>query len=309
MPHRIRSADWQPVARHSPGLLRDLTHPLSRGLIALWRSDFSDRRLVEVIGGNHAVVTAFLVTSTIKDAGPHGPAVCLIGTGTTGSYFSAPADPRYDNLTLAPMTIAVWARLDPGGSTTFQNFLVKAANSNPTSGWSLDLDVANTRLEFGIACATSALDAAAATGSLTKDGVWHHLVVTYAASLTTAPLASDVTFYIDGKVSPQALSTNGVGAVSTDVGQTLKIGDDGSSNTVYINGAFESVTLWNRLLTASEVQLLYRAPYNMFAKPGVERGWWDGDTTTIPPVTVTYSQLERHTRGLERGIVTGGWGL
>jgi uncharacterized protein (TIGR02145 family) len=84
------------------------------------------------------------------------------------------------------------------------------------------------------------------------DGVWHHLVSVFDAQTLTIKL------YQDGvlKVTQQNISANCYGNVSQPT--TLGcVSGGGYPDAAFLNGRIDEFAVWNRVLTAAEVQQLY----------------------------------------------------
>ncbi|HEX5750478.1 MAG TPA: LamG-like jellyroll fold domain-containing protein [Archangium sp.] len=90
------------------------------------------------------------------------------------------------------------------------------------------------------------------SGHFVADGAWHLVTV------TVDRLAPDGgTFYVDGRAVARFDPTLRSG--SLDNGRPLRLGSRSSSETGQWNGHLDEVALWNRVLTPTEVALLYRA--------------------------------------------------
>lgn len=87
-----------------------------------------------------------------------------------------------------------------------------------------------------------------ATSTSISDNDWHHLVVTYDKINTT--------IYLDG-VSQNLIATGRVGSV-TPMNNPMEIGNS-PGVTRYFNGSIDEVIIWNRSLSAEEVENLYNS--------------------------------------------------
>ncbi|MBR9676848.1 LamG domain-containing protein [Candidatus Woesearchaeota archaeon] len=94
-----------------------------------------------------------------------------------------------------------------------------------------------------------------------NDGEWHHFVGTYDAIV-------NLTMYIDGQ--KQSDTTPPSAACPPDDGVNIIIGKR-AGNVVPFNGSLDDIAIWNRSLTASEVQNIYQLQ--------VGRYYWKGNVT------------------------------
>lgn len=84
------------------------------------------------------------------------------------------------------------------------------------------------------------------TGAVVNDGRWHHIIGTYDG---TTPIV-----YVDG-VAVSLGAENG-GLVGSSASSIVRIGDF-TANGYKLNGSIDDVRIYNRALTAGEVQQLY----------------------------------------------------
>lgn len=77
-----------------------------------------------------------------------------------------------------------------------------------------------------------------------------------------------VTFYLDGITAGAATGTGN----PSNTNQTTAIGRFGACSALYWDGSIGDVMLWNRALSASEMQWLYAEPY-AFMQPAAKRIW------------------------------------
>jgi arylsulfatase A-like enzyme len=178
-------------------------------------------------------------------AGRHGSALVFSGSehvSVTGGYV-APSG-------ISPRTTAAWIRTTDTGS------IIAWGPNNTSRKWHMRIEsaTANTgalRTEIGGGYARGTTDL--------RDGQWHH-VCTVLPTLAQ-PNATDLLLYVDGKLEP--LSATTASPINTDTAAPT-IGVD-SQNRHFV-GTVDEVRIFNRALSASEVQALYSAT-NQLAAP------------------------------------------
>jgi len=90
------------------------------------------------------------------------------------------------------------------------------------------------------------------SGHFVADGAWHLVTVTVERG---SPFGG--TFYVDGVAVSRFDPTVRTGSLDND--HPLRIGSRSSSETGLFQGLVDEVALWNRVLTAAEVERLHRA--------------------------------------------------
>ena len=122
-------------------------------------------------------------------------------------------------------------------------------------------------------------------------GVWHHIALVYDGTLDTNDGLDRVKIYIDGSADPITM-TQSVGALREIKGSQAKLAAGAQVRrnlqaSVFLNGRVDEVEVFNRLLSAAEVQQLYNAGRAGKCKasnlpgcvppPSGMVGWWTGD--------------------------------
>jgi serine/threonine protein kinase len=160
-----------------------------------------------------------------------------------------------------PFSLGVWIRTTELEETSvILDKRSEAPSRGPMVGYHMYLD--HGRLGFhladgsgpGVLCemkrSTSCTNYR--SGYFVADGAWHFVAVTVERG---AP--SGGTFYVDGVVVARFDPT--IRSGSLDNRHPLRIGSRSSSETGLFHGLIDEVTLWNRVLTPSEIASLYRA--------------------------------------------------
>ena len=122
-------------------------------------------------------------------------------------------------------------------------------------------------------------------------GVWHHVALVYDGTLDTNDGLDRVKIYIDGSEDPITM-TQSVGALREIKASQAKFAAGAQVRrnlqaSVFLNGRVDEVEVFNRLLSAPEIQQLYNAGRAGKCKasnfpgcvppPSGMVGWWTGD--------------------------------
>ena len=209
---------------------------LSVGLLTYYRFDETSGTTAADSSGNGN--TASLSGGPTFSAGIQGNAVTLSGTSqyvslpsgilSSATSFSVSA---WVKLSSAP----TWCRVfDFGTGTTAYMFL------SPNSG--------SATLRFAITSAGNGQEQQVNTTSTLPTGSWQHIAVTLSASTTT--------LYVQGASVAQNTGTTTTPASLGSTTQTW-IGRSEFSADPYLNGQVDNFRIYDRALTASEVQELY----------------------------------------------------
>ena len=242
----LSSAAWGQQTGIKPmlGTPFDISHPLSRGLVGRWLlNEGSGSKVYDVSGnGNHGTI---MDSSWIP--GLHGSALSMLSP-VSGSYIDCGS--KASVLPSGQFTFTAWCRNvnDSGDWCLFslaQGTLPYFA-LNKTGGQPL-LYVEGGTYRYWDATA----------GNIMGDYKWHHVVLIYTGNITTCQL------YIDGKLMTPG-ATGGTTAINAKTG--LWVGRT-TGNFYYCN--LDEFSLYNRILSASEVQQLYIDPFQMF-KPSFD---------------------------------------
>jgi hypothetical protein len=220
-------------------------HPLSRGLVGWWLMNEGAGLKVNDLSGNRN--TGTLTSGPTWKAGKFGPAVNFDGTD---DYIPIADNPPLTSVADGSFTISCWAKIldvSPGSG----RILVNRDNTSNTGAEgnrsvSLHIDLSGNAKLFLYPVSTSV------TSSITSffnDGRFHHYVG------IRDLLSSKVYLYVDGILA--ANSTD----LSSNINTALEPWVIGRGNTQSASGAFngpiDDVRIWNRSLSASEVQQLY----------------------------------------------------
>lgn len=205
---------------------------------------------------------------------PYGPGMTFNGDGS--QYIDAGLPQQYVDLT--DITAACWVRINvTNGRQDFFSIWGGADAGGDDDKFLLSWDISGDAFNFYWKSGSAGSFPNVNSSSIT-DQLWHHVAATW--DQVTARL------YIDG-VEVDSDGTNAGPLVTTQVGSTLRIGesaDDGG------NVQIAEARLYDRALTAAEVQDLYERPF-----ADVYPGWWDFPALVVAgagptEVTVTAAQ-------------------
>jgi len=132
------------------------------------------------------------------------------------------------------MTISAWVK---SSSSARQRFITKYGSGTDDSFY---LSIRPTTGKFRF----NAASGEAESSSAVNDGDWHHLVAQYTTS-------TKLEVFIDG--SSDGTDTSSIASALVDSDQNLRIGIE-SDDEYPMVGNMKNVAIWNRVLTATEVQ-------------------------------------------------------
>lgn len=225
----------------------DRGHPLSRGLVGCWLVNDNP----PVLGilhdvsenGNHGT----LVADTHIVPGKFGSCLSFDGTGDYIQLSSL------RNCTGQEWTFSLWVN--------FSNILTDLIilSSEATGG-------ADEIIQLFMSSATGSIRCyndfnLATVGPVVTTGIWYHVAFSFSYSRQKAIL------FVDGKIVATDTSFTNPGSI---IG-LFRIGSYAhSSASKCHNGQIDDVMIYNRALSASEVQQLYIDPFQMFYRPRIE---------------------------------------
>jgi len=174
---------------------------------------------------------------------------CLDLNGST-QYVSV-ADSTALSVATGDFSVAAWVKLD---GTTNDRVINKWLNSS-TRGWILDANTGTTGtnqpgyLRFRMNDGSNNFDYAV-DGNL-DDAAWHHVAV-----MIDRDSATGLMLYVDGaQIGTSQDPTSVTGSLSADT--PLGVGVIPSITGSYLDGKIDEVRVWNRVLSASEIEAHY----------------------------------------------------
>ena len=161
-------------------------------------------------------------------------------------------------LTSSDGTFSAWVK--PNTISGFDGII----GNNFGSGWWFILNAG--KIAFWAATDAAVYD----SNTVVPNGQWTHILVTYNNASKTA------TFYKNGVFDGSQVTANTIG----NGGTTFYIGNDGRDGAGYpFDGLIDEVRIYNRALTAAEIQALYKSGAAKFAPPSNTGlvGYWSFD--------------------------------
>ena len=126
-------------------------------------------------------------------------------------------------------------------------------NVNTTSQYSA-VDISNNNLNWYFYSNDCRV-----TTNLFVANTWYHIGLTYSGGGATS---TNKKLYVNGANVP--FNTSGSANLNIATNATLNIGRDGPRNTAYFNGKIANFKIYNRALTAQEIQQNYNATKSRF---------------------------------------------
>jgi len=167
-----------------------------------------------------------------------------------GDYVSVPSSETINFTNSSSFTLSMWVKFDDISSSWGENLLRKGDAVN--SYWELRVD-SSRRVSFELVTTewTSAL-ASRTTAGVTSIGPWYHIVAVYNGTGN----ATGMKIYVNGTTPAISIIVNEpITTISN--GYNLKIGRYANLNYNDINGSIDDVMIFNRSLSATEIQALY----------------------------------------------------
>ncbi|MBI3588442.1 LamG domain-containing protein, partial [Candidatus Micrarchaeota archaeon] len=180
---------------------------------------------------------------------------CYSFDGANGIVNFAPAPFNFSNAT--NFTVAFWI------NTTGQGRYILGSYSSAGKGWGIyhyPTGGPSAGLNAFAYGAVGSNDHSFGVTTNVNDNTWHHVVATYTfSSALGGNNALNITIFVNGT---QKTSFSGNTGDISSGSPNLIIGTIRSGLTPYFNGSIDELHVWNRSLSASEVNQLYSWEYN-----------------------------------------------
>jgi len=236
----IRRKLWKP----SLGVQLNANHPLARGLVVYWLMNEGGGKAIYDLSGNKNTGTFYGDTKWAP--GKFGSCLSFDGIG---DYVDC--GPTNGTKNKPALSISLWVKSNIIESTIL--YIMDQYRNPYIFRFFWDT---SERVEFDLGAAGGTVYARTA-GSKLIDKAWHHIVGVYDGK--------NVYIYLDGILGP----TTGITSGNTNSGTlSLNIGAK-NADTGFWNGLINNVMIYDRGLTAQEIQQLYREPFCMFSKPPI----------------------------------------
>ncbi len=216
-----------------------LSENLNEGLVGYW--PLNEKTLDSVGGADFADFSGNSYACDIIVGG------VIASEGKLGSSFSDGQASCGDNLAFSgrsSFSVSVWFKTLLSGSGQF--FMIVNKRANPGTGlegWVCYL--AGSSGKASCRRTVGGVENAINSISLLNDGLWHHLAATYDGNV--------VKNYVDGVLQGTVVDTRDL----INAGQDLSYGDNQADA-----GSVDEVAIWERALSADEVQQIYRRGAN-----------------------------------------------
>ena len=245
------------------------TVSLSQGLVGYWPLDgpvtnWNTNTTADISGNGNTGQLISMSTSTSPAIGKIGQALTLNGTS---QYITR--DGNLNSLSFgAPLTLSAWIKVP----ALVKGAIVIAGNSTTHTGWGLYLQDTFGHLSFlnpGVTAINSTKTVSA--------NVWTHVAVTVPSGSTNP------TFYFNG-VPDTVTDVNAITAPA--VSDQVMIGSWFTGGADFFKGSMDDVRIYDRALSAGEVQQLYHqgtanaAHSNIGISNGLV-GYWTFDGPSI----------------------------
>lgn len=230
-----------------PGTLLDISHTLSRGLVGCWPVNDNPPVLgiLHDVSGNGNYGT--LVADTHIVPGKFGMGLKFDGTGDKIII------PNSNSLQVDYFTYVAWICVDGAHGGGIGGIWWDGVNASRSR--ILILNDGSLYVQLRIGGVDDTFNSAAGVVPLNK---WCQIVVTH----------NGVNQYAYVNAIQLPVSDNHAGTLNKSTSSRM-IGE-GQSGTMYFNGQIDHVMIYNRALSAGEVQQLYIDQFCMFYKPGIE---------------------------------------
>lgn len=255
-----------------PRLFRkpNLGHRLARGLVGLWLfNEGSGNKVFDLSGSGKDGTFGAGTASPVWVPGKLGSTLSF----DDEDYVDLNSNPENG---LAKFTFSAWVygRRFDNNPYIYGN----AATDSTTDGIFYVFIRATPAGTIDFSCSDgSAVIDSTNDGSTLSTNTWHHIAV--------VSNGSNITRYLDG-IQTGTIDAHSLGVVKSwndsYIGNINYEADAGPQTDRFLNGLIDSILLYNRALSASEIVLLYLNPFIMFEQDPIEL--WVGATSVGAPV-------------------------
>jgi len=213
--------------------------PYISNLLSYWKFDGNDQATTDF--GSLANTATLTGTKNLASGQIHR-AFSFDGS----SYVTVNDESDYDFDRINPFSVAFWLK----GTNTGVMELIVAKGNAATPIWRVNFNPYDA-LVFAMikTVPTDALSVKYSTNL--RDGLWHHVVVTYSGS----GAASDVKMYVDGAQVSASIALNTLTSSILN-NAALSIGAGGGGTNKF-TGQLDDLRIYNKELTSAEVSKLY----------------------------------------------------
>lgn len=222
--------------------------PDQTSLVAHWRlEEDSDGTRDDAIGANN-------LEESSGDTIPRA-------AGKLGTYSADLEYSEIDSLSIADtadlsmgaeqsFTLVAWVNIESTGPSYAPIISKGVTTGSGTNEFAVYYRGSTTKFYFGMSDGASAEQTLTQSGTTADTGVWHLVVAIHDAT------ANKMYLSIDGDATPDEASRT---AGSFDSSGAFYIGRFGSTTTLSWDGQIDSVSVWKRALSTSEIEALWAA--------------------------------------------------
>ena len=219
------------------------------GPVGWWKFDESSGTTAADSSGSGN--TGSLINGPVWTSGQIGNALSFDGSN---DVVNAGSSASLDDL--PALTLSAW--INPATATYGPQGLIATKGHGNIEllyeGWVAAFNTANpTSLEFRVKYSTTDLQIRVPSNSATMNE-WQHIAITWDGSAN----AAGVKIYKNGSELTYTLQQNGVGTRVSDSTRDFRIGDNAYANSPF-KGMLDDIRIYNRVLSASEIQSVYNA--------------------------------------------------
>ncbi|MEN9303002.1 MAG: hypothetical protein RL264_1431 [Bacteroidota bacterium] len=245
----------------------NLTGSLQNGLVGWW--PFCGNANDESGNGNNGVVSGATLTSD------------RFGSANNAYDFNGNAKitcPQ-NNIPSQNLSLSVWINQD----ISFANIQYVCLGSSASTRWGAVASNNNLYVGYGAGC--SGTGGNSLNNTPLSLGEWIHLVY------VSTGVGGNTKIYKNGVYAGQTQNSTSVGSCSTS---NIYFGVDIFSLPEFINGKLDDIGIWNRELTAQEIQELYNQ--------GNLSSWWSDGTTNQTSIQVQPTQTTTYSVTVSDGV-------
>jgi hypothetical protein len=209
---------------------------MREGLVALWPGESNAN---DVVGTNNGT----LVNGVGFAAGKVGQAFSLDGVQ---SYVSIPDSPSLDSLT-SSITIELWLKVNQLTANSDWKGIVTKGNSS----WRLQATCRRNSVTFSASGVSNSNGGDLYGSRNVNDGQWHHVAAVYDGT--------SMFLYVDGTLDVSQPATGSIAQNSYPVCIGVNAQGPYGYPMYFFNGLIDEASIYNRALTASEIQADYEA--------------------------------------------------
>ena len=238
----------------------------SNGLVGWW--PFNGNANDESGTGNNGTVNGASLTQD-----RFGNANMAYGFDGVDDYISIPDDTTLD-FPLGEFSISVWAKINSINSE--MSFVDHLDNGDPSILARYEIRrLSNNKIRFILKDMGNNFSYIDSDSLINNPNLWYHIVGTFNSSQQL------INLYINGQIQVGQITLGGTSSSITPPG-ILQFGKYGNLN--YSNTSLDDIGIWNRALTACEIQDLYHAQLNsasMNISAGFDQSICAGDNVTL----------------------------